>query len=182
MVLTAAQTTQFFTEADQMGLPPATFQQLAQEGITTVEDLSEFSKEDIDNLASTLRKTPRPGVNPAANFVFGAKSQKRLAVATEIVRYYNNVGRQITAANMRWTNILNNFEIQWKSLQERKKKDPPSTPKIAKGVTVMKWSESFKDHCHHIIGARNVALSYVIQENSAVPVIFPGQGTGSSCH
>jgi hypothetical protein len=48
MVLTAAQTTSFFTNAVQMAIPAATVVQLGIEGIATVDDLSEFDKEDID--------------------------------------------------------------------------------------------------------------------------------------
>ena len=73
MVLTAAQTNAFFENPAQMGIPHATVVQMVQEGITIVDDLTEFSKEDIDNLASTLRKTRQPGIDPPVNFVFGAK-------------------------------------------------------------------------------------------------------------
>ena len=54
MVLTNALTASFFTDADQMGLPNATVNRLATEGITAVSDLSEFKKEDIDNLATAI--------------------------------------------------------------------------------------------------------------------------------
>jgi hypothetical protein len=76
MVLTAAQTTAFFENADQMAIPNATVLQLVTEGIDSVDDLSEFDKDTISQIASNLRR-------PAAgnHFVFGAKSQKRLAVA-----------------------------------------------------------------------------------------------------
>lgn len=176
MVLTAAQTTAFFRQPAQMGLPATTIAQMAQEGIETVEDLSEFTKEDIDNLASTLRKMSAPGARPAANFTFGAKSQKRLAVAAEIVRYYEVVGRPLSATNMKWSDTLKNFEIQWKSIKDRKDRDKPETPKITKNTTVMKWAEAFKDHCHRIIGARNIALIYVIRQDDQVPAEFPEQG------
>ena len=179
MPLTNAQTTSFFENASQMAIPRATVQQMGSEGITSVDDLSEFSKENIDNLASSLRKTPRPA--PATgNFVLGAKSQKRLIVAADAVRYYETVGRPLTAANMKWSQVLSNFEIQWKSITDRSSKDPPETPKITKGTTVMKWSEAFKDHCHQYIGARNIALAYVIRENPAVPALFPEQGTNAA--
>ena len=54
MVLTAAQTTAFFEDADQMALPNATVVQLVNEGINQVDDLSEFEKEDIVNLLNLL--------------------------------------------------------------------------------------------------------------------------------
>jgi hypothetical protein len=76
MVLTVAQTTAFFENADQMAIPNATVMELVNEGINTVDDLAEFDKETIDQIAHNLR---RPAIAPAAgghHFVFGAKSQK----------------------------------------------------------------------------------------------------------
>ena len=71
MVLTAAQTTTFFENAAQMAIPNATVLQLVAEGIDLVNDLSEFDKDTISQIASNLRR-------PAAgnHYVFGAESQK----------------------------------------------------------------------------------------------------------
>ena len=54
MVLTAAQTTSFFENADQMGVQHATVVQLALEGIQTVDDLADFDKEALQQLADNL--------------------------------------------------------------------------------------------------------------------------------
>ena len=59
MVLTAAQTTSFFENADQMGVQHATVVQLALEGIQTVDDLADFDKEALQQLADNLQ---RPGI------------------------------------------------------------------------------------------------------------------------
>ena len=58
MVLTAAQTTSFFENVDQMGVQHATVVQLALEGIQTVDDLADFDKEALQQLVDNLR---RPG-------------------------------------------------------------------------------------------------------------------------
>ena len=55
MVLTAAQTTLFFENADQMGVQHAEVVQLALEGIQTVDDLADFDKEALQQLADNLR-------------------------------------------------------------------------------------------------------------------------------
>ena len=47
MVLTANQTLAFFTDAAQMGIPNATFQQLSREGIETPEDLKDFDDDAL---------------------------------------------------------------------------------------------------------------------------------------
>ena len=103
MVLIAAQTTAFFENADQMGVQHATVVQLALEGIQTVDNLTDFDKEVLQQLVDNLRRlggrvpNPDPGAAigstiPTPAFVFGAKSQKHLGIACELVRYYNTVG------------------------------------------------------------------------------------------
>ena len=56
MVLTAAQTTAFSENADQMGVQHATVVQLAQEGIQSVDDLANFDKEALQQLADNLQR------------------------------------------------------------------------------------------------------------------------------
>lgn len=81
MVLTVKQTKAFFEEDMQMAIPQETVAQLKVEGIQNVSDLQDFNKNVLDQIASNLRG-PAGG---AAAFVFGAKSQKRLLVATKLV-------------------------------------------------------------------------------------------------
>ena len=149
MVLTAAQTTSFFQDADQMGIPQATVTQLQVEGISTIPDLADFDKETLQQVADNLRKPggrvpdPNPGAAagatiPTPPFVFGAKSQHRLTVACELVRYYNTVGRDLTSGNMKWTHVMKNFEAQWKALKARKDSDDPDVPKISKALPIIK--------------------------------------------
>ena len=98
MVLTAAQTTAFFEHPDQMGIPHATMVQMQQEGIQSVADLADFEKQSLQQLADNLRKpggrVPGPDPNapngatiPTPAFTYGAKSQKRLTVACDLVRF-----------------------------------------------------------------------------------------------
>ena len=109
MVLTNAQTTAFFDDADQMAIPAATRAQMVNDGAQAVEDLVEFNKEALKQVASNLRRPggrvsdPNPGADPGAtiptpSFVFGAKSQLRLSAAADLLRYYEMVGRDTTPA------------------------------------------------------------------------------------
>ena len=102
MVLTAAQTTAFFESPDQMGIPHATMVQMQQEGIQSVADLADFEKQSLQQLADNLRKPgkriPDPNPNaalgatiPMPAFTYGAKSQKRLTVACDLVRFCENL-------------------------------------------------------------------------------------------
>ena len=54
MVLTAAQMTAFFENTNQMGIQHATVVELAQEGIQSVDDLANFDKDALKQLADGL--------------------------------------------------------------------------------------------------------------------------------
>ena len=174
MVFTANQTTAFFTSAAQMGIPARTRTQLEEEGITNVEDLIEFDeaalKQIAENLCRPNGREPAPNAGqpggppagaevPIQPFVFGAKSYMRLVVASDMVRYYDTVGRTLSAGNMQWTPIGRNFKEQWKALQDRKEEDQPETPKVTKALPIMKWTESFQDFLSRIVGGRNIPLT-----------------------
>jgi hypothetical protein len=51
--LTAAQTTVLFEDAAHMGNPNATAVQLQVEGIVSVDDLADFNKDTIEQIAAT---------------------------------------------------------------------------------------------------------------------------------
>ena len=179
MVFTAAQTTAFFEDADQMALPHETRQRLAVEGLTAVTDLQDFDDDTFKQLVENLRKpggtipdpnpqAPQGAVIPTPAFVIGAKSQTRLKTAMDIAKYYGTVNRDLTAANMRWTPVIRNFQEHWKALVDRKDEDDPDVPKISKALPVMKWAEAFPDFLQRVIGARTIPLTYVIRETVAV--------------
>ena len=190
MVFTAAQTTAFFEQDAQMGLPNATVVELQNEGITTVNDLVDFDKDTIKQVSENLRRPagripdPDPGAAPGATiptppFVFGAKSQKRLIVAADAVRYYETVGRPLTAANMAWNPVLRNFAEQWKALVDRKDEEEPDVPKISNGLPIIKWTEAFTDYLHRVIGVRMIPLAYVIRDEENVPAVVPPLAPGA---
>ena len=123
MVLTATQMTAFFEDADQMGIPHIIVVQLQAEGVTSVSDLTDFNKDSLQQLADNLKcpgghvpdpnPTAQPGSTiPTPPFVFGAKSQRRIAVACDLVNYYRTVGHDLTAANLQWNTVMKNFDIQ----------------------------------------------------------------------
>ena len=171
MVLTAAHTTAFFESPDQMGIPHATMVQMQLEGIQSIAGLADFEKDSLQQLADNLRKTggriPDPDPNAPAGatipnpaFTYGAKSQKRLTMACDLIRYYQTVGMDLTAANIQWNQVMSNLEIQWKALKERK--NDPDVPKITKALPIIKWTEAFQDFLDRVIGARMIPLEYVI--------------------
>lgn len=188
MVLTAGQTQAFFENADQMAIPHVTVIELQNEGITTVGDLVDFDKDTLKQIAENLRRPggriPDPTIGqpggapagatiPTSPFIFGAKSLKRLIVACDLVRFYETIGRDPTAANLRWNPIMRNFEEQWNALKKRKEDDEPEVPKISKALPIIKWTEAFKDYLNRVIGVRMIPLAYVIREDVAVPAQAP---------
>ena len=131
MVLTVAQTSAFFTNANQMAMSAATVAQLANEGISTVSDLVDFDKDSLQKIVSNLRRpggripdpNPHAGLGatiPTPLFVFGAKSQMRFEVACNLVRFYETIGRPLTPTNLAWTPIMSRFGKIWKSIKEKK--------------------------------------------------------------
>ena len=138
-----------------------------------VADLADFEKQEVQQLADNLRKPggripdPNPNAAPGATiptpaFTYGAKSQKRLTVACDLIRFCQIVGRDLTAANIQWNQVMSNFEIQWKALKDRKDEDDPDVPKITKALPIIKWTEAFQYFLHRVIGARMIPLAYVI--------------------
>ena len=184
MVLTAAQTTTFFEHANQMGIPHPTMLQLQSKGITMVSDLVDFNTTSLQQLADNLRcpggcvPDPNPAAQPESTiptppFVFGAKSQRHIAFACDLVKYYITVGCDLTAANLQWNTVMKNFNIQWTMQKEKKGDDSPETPKISKVLPVIKWMEAFQDFLNRKIGNRNIPLAYIICDEPNPPAVAP---------
>ena len=76
--------------------------------------------------------------SPLHPLSFGAKSQKRLLVATDLVKFYTAIGRDLTHQKIRWDPVMKDFEIQWKALKAKKDADDPDTP------TICVWSSMRK--------------------------------------
>ena len=189
MVLTTAQTTAFFEHADQMGIPHVTMLQLQAEGITSVSDLADFNTTSLQQLADNLRRPggrvpdPNPAAQPGSTiptppFVFGAKSQRCITVACDLVNYYKTVSHDLTAANLQWNTVMKNFDIQWTALKEKKGEDSPETPKISKALPVIKWMEAFQDFLNRKIGNRNIPLAYIIRDEPNPPAVAPPLAPG----
>lgn len=169
MVLTIAQVTLFFTEGTQMDIPAATFVYIQTQGIRTPDDLKDFTDNEIDDVVRACRRPP--GNLPA--FEFGAQSAKRLKVACKLVRFYELIGRNLTAANIQWDPHMREFEIAMKNLEDLKSKEP-TIPTLV-GTSVMKWTDPFKAYLNQCVGPRMVPLSYIVRPNVAVPAACPPQ-------
>ena len=113
---------------------------------------------------------------PSALFMIGAESQERIAMACDIVCFYNMFGHDPLAANLQWNTVMKSFEVQWKALKERKGEDPPEVLKITKSLPIIKMDRG-------ILGLLKSQdwqpLAYVIHDdptpNPIIPSLAPGQ-------
>ena len=116
---------------------------------------------------------------PTPAFIFGMKSQMRLSVTCDLICYYKTTGCDWMAANMRWTQVDRNFDIQWKALKARKDEDDLEVPKITRSLPIIKWTKAFQDFLHRVIGVRTTPLVYVIRNTvdvlAAMPALQPNQ-------
>jgi hypothetical protein len=173
MVLTAAETVLFFENAAQMGLPAETRIALQAEGINAIEDLRDFSADDIRSLGSIIRKTRPAGMINGPFLTFGTLHMNKLKAAAEYMRYFQTTGRETEDANVVYNPIIKIFTEHWTALKARKDEATPEVPKITKALPVTKWTESFVDFLNRVCGVRTIPLAYVIRTTVAVPAAAP---------
>lgn len=183
MPLSDAEIKAFFEDEGQMGLSAATAAKLITEGIEHPSDLAEFDKDTLKQVAENLRKHGDMMDDPDKNapkgskipkvYVLGAKSLKRLLEISELIRFYETIGRRLTAENIMYDPTCKDFTEQWKALKARKSEDDPDVPKITKSLPIIKWTEAFDDFLSRTVGSRTIPLAYVTRDSSAVPAVAP---------
>jgi hypothetical protein len=167
----AAQLTSFFEGQDYMALTNRMRFQLALEGITVPDVFIDFDADGLEGIFLNLQKPPKVPATGAAAIAAGrlrkimayevsAKSKMRLKGAQKIVKFYENVGRDLDPQNMTWL-VIKRFLEQWKALMERKKEDFGLPPKLTKHHPVHKWMESMVLYLGQKVGVRNAPLSYM---------------------
>ena len=160
-----------------MNLTPAERDRLAIEGLDVVEMLADFKEEELKMAVKNMREpipgdpNAQPPVAPIPAVHLSALCFQRLKIASNAFHYYEDIGRDITARNMNYTNVLKGFHTEWEAIQKLLDEDKPSIPLLnpKKGMTPLRWLESFKDCLFHTYGVRGCPLSYVTRENAQVP-------------
>ena len=110
MVFTVALAITFFCAPNQMGLANNVRVALVDEGIVSVNDLSEFFKNHWPQVVTNL-KYPASLPNPdndgqfirAPTIKLELKYLERLKFASEAARYYEATGHPLTPVNMNFT-------------------------------------------------------------------------------
>ena len=160
-----------------MGLTALARDRLRMEGLGAIDHFSEFKVEELKMAIKNIKQpipgdaTADPPVAPIAAVYLSAKCFHRLKVASHAYHYYMDIGRAPTPANMNYSSVLKGFYIEWEAVQKLIDEDKPSVPILnpKKGVTPLKWLESFKDCLFHTFGVRGCPLSYVCRGDAEVP-------------
>ena len=105
MPLSTHQLTAFFENGPQMNLTGDQRTALWDEGIDSLDDFQDFKKEELIVAFKNVRSQTPPVPIPA-------RSTTRILIASVAWNYYHNTGREVTAANMNFTNVLYEFNIE----------------------------------------------------------------------
>ena len=164
-------TKMFWMHAEHMHISQRTGDGFKLKGINDPEDLFELSAEGLYTLFESM-KNPVGFFNYKGDYMaahpthISSKSKKRTIVAANATRYYTQVGRSITPANMSWR-TFSNFDMQWQALLKQEKQDDPEVPKLGGNGSILKWIESFKLHTKSIIVVRMFSLSYALDNEAS---------------
>ena len=149
------------------------------EGVTAVDYITNWDDDDWYQWNSNWKKPDRvQDPNNATNliskvpFKVSPNSLKRLKISSKLIKYYDSVYIVLSAANIRWV-VMNNFDIQLKSMVEKSKQTKPDVTKLVKNITVSKWNDSIKVHAAQVFGVRKATLEYFLRKNDAVVAPHP---------
>ena len=168
--LTRNQTKTFFR--NHIGVADnSVIEALSREGIDQLEDLVDFDDNAIKMVAENMRKPVgdmEDPDNPVDRILIppkhiGAKTVLRLQAAAKLFTFYEDIGRDLTVANVTWK-VIKAFKIENDALERRAKDDDePDVPKISKSLPILKWTVSFEDFLHRVLGVRHIPLAHVIR-------------------
>ena len=72
-----------------------------------------------------------------------------------------------------WNTCPNNFQIQWKAIQEQKKKDLKEVRNITKLVTIVKWLETYHSNAAQMIGVYDTLVKCYPDKNTTTTTETP---------
>ena len=162
---------------------------IIEEGVESVAGFGDLHPETgIKTVCSNVRKPsgmmPMPGwqppvpnplnlvapVVPNPGMSLSAVCEQRLHLAAYGARIYNQVGRTITPQSLNRARLRAFREHQ---IMIETHKDAKSLPELSKSFTIMKFLDQLPTYLANILGAKKVALSYIIRENIARPLALP---------
>ena len=144
-----------------------------------LDQLSTFEPNDINVMCSAARKPggmindpttvgepvrqiQNPGVTVPAIL------QLKLKTSVTAARFYEDVGRPITAQIMEWTRIK---QIRAYCVAIEEWEDAISLPTYTSDLDTIKFLELVREHLRSKLGIRKIPLSYVVRKSVTVPII-----------
>ena len=131
---------------------------ITYEGITTYDSLLDFDKSSVESLPRTCKETIPAIAEDIANGIaaeaevpganISSISVRRLIVAVQAAKYYNSIGRAITAQNMHYMNVLANFKLEYEAYTSLEENDEPKVPKVYDkdgDRRIIRWAPIFVD-------------------------------------
>ena len=154
----------FFIGDDGMDVHESIYNRLKKDGINNILHL----RDKHESNWTTIQK--RINDDSAITEHFGDHSYNRLCVASNAVRYFIAIGRDIDPSWFKWTPMLENFKDGWNAIKELKKMDKPPVPRLnAKSYTPIKWAPAFKSVLRCYFGVNSdvpTPLSYLLRDDA----------------
>ena len=104
-----------------MGLSARTQDQLVGEGITDLNNLTDFDNKEawariVENCKRLSKIADPNNANQLVSqepFQLPAKSLMRIKLDAKAVKYFNSIDRPLTANIIAWDKLLKNFKMEW---------------------------------------------------------------------
>jgi len=160
-----------------MGLPHETRAQI--ELVEHIADPGDLIDQDEQTFQQIARNLSRPA-NGHAPYVFGASSQQRLLVMSDLVRYYASVGRNHTVANLNYQTTGRSFKLSYSLHAKKKLADNKDPPVPSRALPILQWLEAYEDHAHRAYTDKGRPFAYVIRAIDERPFPCPPARPGKA--
>jgi len=133
---------------------------IKEHGLESYNVLSELDSDEVKTLIHAAHPSDPP-------MIISAIVEKRCKLACYGARIYTMIGRDISSASLN-VQRLKQFE-QHKRIMDDHKDPTDDNPKVTKSFPIDKVLDTLPNILRSKLGVRNVALSYVIREQSLPP-------------
>ena len=180
-VVTTPEFREFLQSPDYIKLNTvAAVNRVLAEGLTDFASLEAFDKDHIKSLCKNVQnEIPKIVADVNAGVVaepaikgtnINMVSQIRLLTACNAVKSYKLVGRTPDLSNMRYLEVLSQFQVDWENFEKLKKQTSHVVPlvKEADGMKkIINWSPVFEECMSRMFGLQG-PLSYVLRREATV--------------
>ena len=135
-----------------------------------------FLETDTHYLCTSLRK-PGGTINDPADANRTISNPGSMTRHTTVIRlnftcgaakYFVNVGRTPTAANLEWS-FVRQFRLLDKIIE--KHQPPQELEPVSSSLPTVKWVEYFEEYLRGLLGVDDILLTYIVRQEEAVPAL-----------